>query len=73
MECQSRRDLDRLPPAARAEVLHVLLQPDFERGRFAVRTKASTTTVRMLTTHHPSGRVLVPDSEPAAPITIEQR
>jgi hypothetical protein len=31
LERQIRRDLDRLPPAARAELLHVLLQPDFER------------------------------------------
>jgi hypothetical protein len=31
LERKIRRDLDRLPPAARAELLHVLLQPDFER------------------------------------------
>jgi hypothetical protein len=31
LERQIRRDLDRLPPAARAELLHVLLQPDYER------------------------------------------
>ncbi len=32
LERKIRRDLDRLPPAGRAELLHVLLQPDFERA-----------------------------------------
>jgi hypothetical protein len=31
-ERQIRRDLDRLPPAARAELLHVLMPPDFDRA-----------------------------------------
>jgi hypothetical protein len=32
LERRIRRDLDRMPPAARAELLHVFLQPDFERA-----------------------------------------
>jgi hypothetical protein len=32
LERRIRRDLNRMPPAARAELLHVLLQPDFERA-----------------------------------------
>jgi hypothetical protein len=32
LELKMRRDLDRMPPAARAELLHVLLQRDFERA-----------------------------------------
>lgn len=31
LERKIRRDLDRLPPAARAELLHVLQLPDFDR------------------------------------------
>jgi hypothetical protein len=32
LERRIRRAQDRMPPAARAELLHVLLQPDFERA-----------------------------------------
>jgi hypothetical protein len=32
LERKLRRDLDRLPPAARAELLHVLQLPDFDRA-----------------------------------------
>jgi hypothetical protein len=32
LERRIRRDLERMPPVARAELLHVLLQPGFERA-----------------------------------------
>lgn len=46
VERRIRRDVDRMPPAARAELLHVLLQPDFERVATIGECWANPKTIR---------------------------